>query len=117
MNHARRDPAEVGAPILALVATLAFTLLFVVAKIAPPPGSGAHRLNQVELSVVAPPRDEPKPQPKAEKREPISVRRVHVVQPVRHRQSVAAAAAQPVSVPETPPPASESATKDPWDAS
>jgi periplasmic protein TonB len=103
MTRAGRDPAEAGAQWLAFAMTLAFAFLFAVAKIAPPPGTGAHTNNQVELSVVAPPRDAPKPQPKAEKRAPVPVHRVRVAQPVRHRQTVAAAAPQPVSVPETPP--------------
>jgi protein TonB len=109
MNHAGRDPAEAAAQILALVATLGVTLLFVVAKLTPQPGSRAHTVNQVELSVVAPPRDEPKPQPRAEKRAPLPVRRVRVTQPVPHRQTIAAMAPQPVSTPQTPPAPSEAA--------
>ena len=109
MNRTARDPAEAGAQILALAATLAGALLFAVSKIAPPPGSGAHVVNTVQLSVVAPPRDDPKPQPKAAKRAPLPVHRVHVAKPVQRRQVVAAAAPQPVSVPQTPVPSEAAA--------
>ncbi|HEX4157609.1 MAG TPA: TonB family protein [Rhizomicrobium sp.] len=102
MRGAGRDPAEAGAEIFALAATLVVALLLAVEKIAPPPSSGAHANNQVELSVVAPPRDEPKPQPIAAKRAPIPVHRVRVTRPVRRRQTAAAPARQPISTPETP---------------
>jgi TonB family protein len=109
MTGAGRDPAETGAEILALVATLVFALLIAVEKIAPAASSGARANKQVELSVVAPPRDEPKPQPKAAKRAPLPVHRMHITQPLRRRQTAAAAARQPVSTPETPAPAESAA--------
>lgn len=109
MNRTARDPAEAGAQILALAATLAGALLFAISKIAPPPGTGAHVINTVQLSVVAPSRDEPKPQPKVAKRAPLPVHHMHLAKPVQHKQIVAAAAPQPVSVPQTPSTPSERA--------
>ena len=103
MNRSARDPAEAGAQILALAATVAFAAFFVVSKIAPPRGSGAHVVDTVQLSVVAPPRDEPKPQPQAPKRTPLPVRHQHLTQPAHPRRMPATATPQPATVPEAPP--------------
>lgn len=110
MTSRARDPAEFGAQLISLALTAAFAIALLAVKAAPP--AGIHALvTQVQLSVIAPPKPEPAPQPKVQKRAPAPTRRTHVLarpMPVRRIAHVEAAP-QPVEEPEVAAPPAEPA--------
>lgn len=103
MRSSARDPAESTAQLAALGLAVGLSLMLLAAKITKPAGHATHGfVDQVQISVVAPPKDQPAPEPKLQKRAPRPVHPTHRVAravPVRHVAPLDAAPPQPVTDP------------------